>query len=39
MPLVPYSKNSDWRVAREGRLDLTPAGFKADGVVGYVPKG
>jgi hypothetical protein len=39
MKLVRYSKNSDWRVARENRLDLAIAGFKADGPMGYVPKG
>lgn len=39
MPLVRYSKNSDWRVAREGRLDLALAGFESDGVMGYVPRG
>jgi hypothetical protein len=39
MKLVRYSKNSDWRVAREGRIDLTLAGYGVDGVMGYVPKG
>ncbi|WP_345606940.1 hypothetical protein [Pseudonocardia adelaidensis] len=39
MALVRYSKDSDWRVAREGRLDLKLAGFTADGVMGYVPEG
>jgi hypothetical protein len=39
MPLVRYSKNSDWRVAREGRLDLILAGYGVDGVMGYVPRG
>jgi hypothetical protein len=39
MPIVRYSKNSDWRVAREGRLDLGLAGYEADGVMGYVPQG
>jgi hypothetical protein len=39
MSLVRYSKNSDWRVAREGRLDLISAGYGVDGVMGHVPKG
>lgn len=39
MPLVRYSKNSDWRVSREGRLDLVIAGYGVDGVMGYVPRG
>jgi hypothetical protein len=39
MELVRYSKNSDWRVAREGRLDLTLAGYGVDGVMGHVPQG
>jgi hypothetical protein len=39
MKLVRYSKDSDWRVAREGRLDLALAGYAADGVMGYVPRG
>jgi hypothetical protein len=39
MELHRYSKNSDWRVAREGRLDLTLAGYGDDGTMGYVPQG
>jgi hypothetical protein len=39
MSLVRYSKDSDWRVARDGRLDLALAGYQADGVMGYVPQG
>lgn len=38
MPLVRYSKNSDWRVGREGRVDLVVAGYGVDGVMGYVPR-
>jgi hypothetical protein len=33
--LERYSKNEDWRVAREGRNDLTRAGYGQDGVLGY----
>lgn len=39
MAIVRYSKDSDWRVARDGRLDLGLAGYKKDGVMGYVPEG
>jgi hypothetical protein len=39
MPLARYSKNSDWRVARQGRIDLILAGYGYDGVMGYVPRG
>jgi len=38
-PLERYSNNSDWRVARKGRVDLLVAGFKDDGPLGYVPLG
>jgi hypothetical protein len=33
--LERFSKNEDWRVAREGRNDLTRAGYGQDGVLGY----
>lgn len=39
MPLVRYSKNSDWRVSRANRADLVAAGYGVDGVMGYVPQG
>jgi hypothetical protein len=39
MPLMRYSKNGDWRVASEGRLDVILAGCGVDGPLGFVPRG
>lgn len=39
MKLVRYTKNGDWRVARENRKDLIEAGFHVDGPLGHVPQG
>lgn len=36
--LARYSRNGDWRLARETRSDLINAGYTVDGTVGWVPE-
>jgi hypothetical protein len=39
MALHRYNRNGEWRLARAARVDLLIAGFRDDGVIGWVPRG